>query len=81
VAPGERVAIALGPEPIGLPFGLGRHACPGARIAVEESDTALRALADVLAPGCTLGEIHHKPHPVFHGLHHAFLTPHRTGRL
>ncbi|RSM50223.1 cytochrome P450 [Amycolatopsis balhimycina DSM 5908] len=63
--PGAKVAIPLGD---GLAFGLGRHACPGSRVAVAEGEIALRALARVLTPDHTVTEVAWKAHPVFHGL-------------
>ena len=60
----------------GLPFGLGRHACPGSGVALAEADIALRALADVLTPGCTVTDVARTSHPVFHGLTRATVTRH-----
>ncbi|MEU5257714.1 cytochrome P450 [Amycolatopsis sp. NPDC021455] len=71
LAPGDKVAIPLGD---GLAFGLGRHACPGARVAVAEGEIALRALSKVLDGGCRVGEVSWKEHPVFHGLAKAVVT-------
>ena len=65
------VAISLAG---GLPFGLGRHACPGSGVALAEGEVALRALAEVLAGGCRVEEVRWKPHPVFHGLAQATVT-------
>lgn len=65
LAPGDKVAIPLSD---GLAFGLGRHACPGARVAVAEGEIALRALARILTPDHTVTEVAWKTHPVFHGL-------------
>jgi cytochrome P450 len=59
------VAISLAD---GLPFGLGRHACPGSGVALAEAEIALGALSEVLAGGCQVGEVRWKTHPVFHGL-------------
>ncbi|MGW4524447.1 cytochrome P450 [Amycolatopsis sp. NPDC004378] len=52
----------------GLPFGLGRHACPGSGVALAEGEIALAALAKVLGGGCRVDEVRWKTHPVFHGL-------------
>jgi len=65
------VAISLAE---GLPFGLGRHACPGSGVALAEGEVALRALAEVLSGGCRVEEVRWKPHPVFHGLAQAPVT-------
>ncbi|UOX86569.1 cytochrome P450 [Amycolatopsis sp. FBCC-B4732] len=59
------VAVSLAD---GLPFGLGRHACPGSGVALAEGEVALGALAKVLAPGCDVTDVAWKTHPVFHGL-------------
>jgi cytochrome P450 len=59
------VAISLAD---GLPFGLGRHACPGSGVALAEGEIALRALAAVLGDGCRVEDVRWKQHPVFHGL-------------
>lgn len=58
----------------GLPFGLGRHACPGSGVALAEGDVALTALAKALDGGCEVGEIVWKTHSVFHGLAKAVVT-------
>ncbi|UOZ09698.1 cytochrome P450 [Amycolatopsis sp. WQ 127309] len=63
--PDGPVAISLTD---GLPFGLGRHACPGSGVALAEAEIALRALADVLSGGCRVEDVRWKTHPVFHGL-------------
>jgi len=65
------VAISLAE---GLPFGLGRHACPGSGVALAEGEVALRALAGAVAGGCRVDAIRWKPHPVFHGLAAATVT-------
>ncbi|WP_410574153.1 cytochrome P450 [Amycolatopsis sp. cmx-4-61] len=65
LAAGEKVAVPLGD---GLAFGLGRHACPGARVAVAEGEIALRALARILTPDHVVTGVGWKTHPVFHGL-------------
>jgi cytochrome P450 len=59
------VAISLAD---GLPFGLGRHACPGSGVALTEGEIALGALSKVLVGGCRVGEVRWKQHPVFRGL-------------
>ncbi|MGK3205161.1 cytochrome P450 [Amycolatopsis sp. MEPSY49] len=58
----------------GLPFGLGRHACPGSGVALAEGEAALTALAEHLDGGCGVGEVTWKTHPVFHGLAKAVVT-------
>ncbi len=63
--PDGPVAISLAD---GLPFGLGRHACPGSGAAVAEGEIALGALAERLKPGCEVRDVRWKTHPVFHGL-------------
>ncbi|MFB9683209.1 cytochrome P450 [Amycolatopsis plumensis] len=63
--PDGPVAISLAD---GLPFGLGRHACPGSGVAVAEGEIAVTALAKVLDGGCRVGEVRWKTHPIFHGL-------------
>jgi len=65
------VAISLAD---GVPFGLGRHACPGSGVALAEGEIALQALAQLLAGGCQVGEVRWKTHPVFHGLARAVVT-------
>jgi cytochrome P450 len=65
------VAISLAD---GLPFGLGRHACPGSGVALAEGEIALRALSQLLVGGCQVGEVRWKTHPVFHGLARAVVT-------
>ncbi len=52
----------------GLPFGLGRHACPGSGVALAEGEVALTALARHLGGGCEVRDVRWKRHPVFHGL-------------
>jgi hypothetical protein len=69
--PAGPVAISLAD---GLPFGLGRHACPGSGVALAEGEIALGALAEVLSVGCRVGEVRWKAHPVFHGLATAVVT-------
>ena len=69
--PAGAVAISLAS---GMPFGLGRHACPGSGVALAEGEVALRALAGVLGGGCQVSEIRWKPHPVFHGLAQVTVT-------
>jgi cytochrome P450 len=59
------VAVSLAD---GLPFGLGRHACPGSGVALAEGEVALGALAKHLSGGCEVAEVRWKTHPVFHGL-------------
>jgi cytochrome P450 len=63
--PAGPVAISLAD---GLPFGLGRHACPGSGVALAEGEIALTALAKRLAGGCRVTDVRWKQHPVFHGL-------------
>jgi cytochrome P450 len=63
--PAGPVAVSLAD---GLPFGLGRHACPGSGVALAEAEIALSALAKVLVSGCRVGEVRWKQHPIFHGL-------------
>lgn len=63
--PGGPVAVSLAD---GLPFGLGRHACPGSGVALAEGEAALTALARHLEPGCRVQDAVWKRHPVFHGL-------------
>ncbi|SEF31467.1 Cytochrome P450 [Amycolatopsis pretoriensis] len=58
----------------GLPFGLGRHACPGSGVALAEGDVALTALARHLEPGCEVRDVVWKTHSVFHGLAKAVVT-------
>ncbi|MEV4149057.1 cytochrome P450 [Amycolatopsis sp. NPDC049691] len=76
-----RYVLRFGPEgPVavsladGLPFGLGRHACPGSGVALAEGEAALTALAEHLDGGCEVGEVEWKTHPVFHGLAKAVVT-------
>ncbi|MFD9895215.1 cytochrome P450 [Amycolatopsis sp. NPDC059027] len=68
---GDKLAVPLGD---GLAFGLGRHACPGSRVAVAEGEVALRALSAVLTSSHVVGEVRYKPHRVFHGLEYAQVT-------
>lgn len=70
-----RYVLRFGPEgPVavsltdGLPFGLGRHACPGSGVALAEGEIALTALAKHLDGGCEVRKVRWKTHPVFHGL-------------
>ncbi|MEV6832545.1 cytochrome P450 [Amycolatopsis sp. NPDC051102] len=63
--PDGPVAISLAD---GLPFGLGRHACPGSGVALAEGEIALGALAAHLGSGCEVRDVRWKTHPVFHGL-------------
>ncbi|RSD22219.1 cytochrome P450 family protein [Amycolatopsis eburnea] len=76
-----RYVLRFGPEgPVaisladGLPFGLGRHACPGSGVALAEAEVALGALAKLLAGGCSVTDVRWKTHPVFHGLAKAVVT-------
>lgn len=73
---GQTVAIRLGPDTAasGLAFGLGSHACPGAKVAVAEAEVALTALAQVLHHEHSVGTSRAKAHPVFHGLEQAVVT-------
>lgn len=70
---GDKLAIPLGPE-AELAFGLGRHACPGSRVAVAEGEVALRALAEVLTADHVAEDIRYKIHAVFHGVERAIVT-------
>lgn len=70
---GDKLAIPLGPE-AELAFGLGRHTCPGSRIAVAEGEVALRTLAEVLTPDHVAEDVRYKTHAVFHGLERAIVT-------
>lgn len=70
-----RYVLRFGPDgPVavsltdGLPFGLGRHACPGSGVALAEGEIALTALAKHLDSGCEVRKVRWKTHPVFHGL-------------
>jgi cytochrome P450 len=63
--PAGPVAISLTD---GLPFGLGRHACPGSGVALAEGELALTALAKRLGTGGEVREVRWKTHPIFHGL-------------
>ncbi|EOD63366.1 cytochrome P450 [Amycolatopsis vancoresmycina] len=63
--PDGPVAISLAD---GLPFGLGRHACPGSGVALAEAEIALTALAKHLGGGCEVRDVRWKTHAVFHGL-------------
>jgi cytochrome P450 len=58
----------------GLPFGLGRHACPGSGLALAEGEVALTAVAKLLDSGCEVSDVEWKTHPVFHGLAKAVVT-------
>lgn len=58
----------------GLPFGLGRHACPGSGVALAEGEIALGALAKLLDGGCEVDDVAWKTHSVFHGLAKAVVT-------
>ncbi|MEV6875125.1 cytochrome P450 [Amycolatopsis sp. NPDC051128] len=69
--PAGPLAISLAD---GLPFGLGRHACPGSGVALAEGEIALTALAKRLAGGCRVTDVRWKRHPVFHGLSRAVVT-------
>ncbi|MGW5716669.1 cytochrome P450 [Amycolatopsis sp. NPDC003865] len=76
-----RYVLRFGPEgPVavslaeGLPFGLGRHACPGSGVALAEGEVALAALARRLGEGCEVRDVVWKSHPVFHGLAKAVVT-------
>jgi cytochrome P450 len=76
-----RYVLRFGPEGAvavsltdGLPFGLGRHSCPGSGVALAEGEIALTALTKVLSGGCRVGEVREKAHPVFHGLAEAVVT-------
>jgi cytochrome P450 len=66
----ERVAVSLD-EPVGLPFGTGRHACPGGKIALAEAAFGLRMLAQRVHGEWAPIEIEWKDHPIFHGLRRA----------
>ncbi|WP_410662999.1 cytochrome P450 [Amycolatopsis sp. lyj-84] len=70
---GDKLAIPLGPA-TELAFGLGRHTCPGSRIAVAEGEVALRALAEVLTPDHVVEDVRYKTHAVFHGVERAIVT-------
>lgn len=71
VAAGTKVAIPLD----GMPFGLGRHVCPGSRVALAEAEIALQALAAVLPDGGRVCDLRWKSHPAFHGLETATVVP------
>jgi cytochrome P450 len=81
ISAGATVAIRLDD---GLPFGFGRHACPGSGVALAEAEVALSALARVLGPDHCLRDVRAKSHPVFHGLERAIVTlgnrGHHTGQ-
>ncbi len=70
---GDKLAIPLGPG-AELAFGLGRHTCPGSRVAVAEGEVALRALAEVLTPDHVAEDVRCKSHAVFHGVEQAIVT-------
>lgn len=63
--PAGPVAVSLTD---GLPFGLGRHACPGSGVALAEGEVALTALAKLLDGHCEVTDVRWKTHSVFHGL-------------
>ncbi len=70
---GDKLAIPLGPGD-GLAFGLGRHTCPGSRVAIAEGEAALRALAEILTPDHVAEDVTYKTHAVFHGVERAIVT-------
>lgn len=70
---GDKLAIPLGPD-AELAFGLGRHTCPGSRIAVAEGEVALRALAEILTPEHVVEDVRYKTHAVFHGVERAVVA-------
>ena len=73
VRAGERLAVPLD-GPVELPFGTGRHACPGARLALAEVAFGLRTLAEVISGDWAPVEIAWKDHPIFHGLRRAVVA-------
>jgi cytochrome P450 len=70
---GELIAIPLG-QPNGLPFGAGRHSCPGMRIALAEAEFALGRFGELMAADWSPSDVVWKEHPVFHGLERAIIT-------
>ncbi|MFI5562893.1 cytochrome P450 [Amycolatopsis japonica] len=70
---GDKLAIPLGPD-AELAFGLGRHTCPGSRVAVAEGEAALRALAEILTPDHVAEDVRYKTHAVFHGVERAIVA-------
>jgi cytochrome P450 len=73
VQAGERVAVPLD-GPVELPFGTGRHACPGARLALAEAAFSLHMFAQVISGDWTPIEVEWKDHPIFHGLRSAVVA-------
>lgn len=69
----ERVAVPLD-KPVGLPFGTGRHTCPGGKIALAEAAFGLRMLAQRIHGEWAPIEIEWKDHPIFHGLRKAVVA-------
>jgi cytochrome P450 len=76
VQAGEKVAIPLD-GPVELPFGSGRHACPGTRLALAEAAFSLHRFARVVSGEWAPVEVEWKTHPIFHGLRNAVVARRR----
>ncbi|MBO0839976.1 MAG: cytochrome P450, partial [Sciscionella sp.] len=70
---GGRVLISLRAGPV-LGFGLGRHACPGAGVAVDESVAALTEFVGIVGDQALVTELAWKPTASFRGLARAVLS-------